>query len=555
MTSFLSQSVFGRKSQFSFLSRRVNQLALSIVVLLILSSFRANAQNNFDACGDQSGVWSYDTVFVVCDVLIPDGEVLAIASGTVVLFQDHYKMVVEGALQAMGESMAPIHFSVSDTSGFANIHSTQGGWGGIRLEQIDAANDSSFFAHCVFNYGKAVIDSVYRYGGAICVRSVDKVRISDCVFDNNYAFYRGGAVYAEKSDMSITRSHFEGNYAGNDSLVYGYGGAVKYVHGKPEISFCDFYSNASTGIGGAVSFEFSNPKMTNCIFQYNSSGLGGAIGYLRTNPSQINANLLIIDNYAAFFGGGIANVAASPMFSNTTISGNYAAMGGGLYCNEASNAKFFNSILWGNTSAEGDPFGSQVWLWDTESEPGFYNCSVQFGIEAFGGSGLMFEGPYVECIEEDPLFADPLESDYSLPEGSPCINTGMADTAGLALPWHDLAMNARVSGNRLDMGAYEFQEAVAVNAHQSNTSGLMVLPNPINNESKLVFSLGQASHVGLYLYNLQGKCLFEKQVGTFSGGAQQLLLSDLFSPEELAPGIYLIGLQTEYQQYWVKVVR
>jgi len=96
---------------------------------------------------------------------------------------------------------------------------------------------------------------------------------------------------------------------------------------------------------------------------------------------------------------------------------------------------------------------------------------------------------------------------------------------------------------------------VAVNAHQSNTSGLMVLPNPINNESKLVFSLGQASHVGLYLYNLQGKCLFEKQVGTFSGGAQQLLLSDLFSPEELAPGIYLIGLQTEYQQYWVKVVR
>jgi predicted outer membrane repeat protein len=554
MTSFLSQSVFGRKSQFSFLSRRVNQLALSIVFLLILSSFRANAQNNFDACGDQSGVWSYDTVFVVCDVLIPDGEVLAIASGTVVLFQDHYKIVVEGALQAMGESMAPIHFSVSDTSGFANIHSTQGGWGGIRLEQIDAANDSSFFAHCIFNYGKAVIDSVYRYGGAICVRSVDKVRISDCVFDNNYAFYRGGAVYAEKSDMSITRSHFEGNFAGNDSLIYGYGGAVKFVHGQPDIRFCNFYNNASTGIGGAISFEFSNPKMTNCIFQYNSSGLGGAIGYLRASPTQINANLLVIDNYAAFFGGGIANVAASPMFTNTIISGNYAAMGGGLYCNEASNAKLLNSILWANTSAEGEPFGSQVWLWDTDSEPGFYNCSVQFGIEAFGGSGLMFEGPYVDCMEEDPLFAGPLEADFSLLEQSPCINTGMADTAGLALPWHDLAMNARVSGNRLDMGAYEFQEAVAVNNLQLKTSGLMVLPNPINNDSKLAFSLEQASQVGICLYNLQGKHLYERQLGTFTAGAQQLLLSDLFSPEALAPGLYLIGLKTDYQQFWLKVV-
>ncbi len=115
-------------------------------------------------------------------------------------------------------------------------------------------------------------------------------------------------------------------------------------------------------------------------------------------------------------------------------------------------------------------------------------------------------------------------------------------------------MNARVSGNRLDMGAYEFQEAVAVYNLQLKTSCLMVLPNPINNESKLTFSLQQTSQVGVHLYNLQGKCLFEKQLGTFSAGAQQLLLSDLFSPEALAPGLYLVGLKTNYQQFWLKVV-
>jgi len=115
-------------------------------------------------------------------------------------------------------------------------------------------------------------------------------------------------------------------------------------------------------------------------------------------------------------------------------------------------------------------------------------------------------------------------------------------------------MNARVSGNRLDMGAYEFQEAVAVNNLQLKTSGLMVLPNPINNDSKLAFSLEQASQVGICLYNLQGKHLYERQLGTFTAGAQQLLLSDLFSPEALAPGLYLIGLKTDYQQFWLKVV-
>ncbi len=90
------------------------------------------------------------------------------------------------------------------------------------------------------------------------------------------------------------------------------------------------------------------------------------------------------------------------MFTNTTISGNYA-MGGGLYCSKlTSNAKLFNSILWETLLPRNEPFGSQVWLWDTDSGPGSVNCSVQFWYLRLLAAD-MFEEYYVDCIEEDPL--------------------------------------------------------------------------------------------------------------------------------------------------------
>ncbi len=519
-------------------------LSLILFIALLLSPHYAFSQsNNHNACGEQSGLWNYDTVFVSCDIVIPDGELLSIAAGTIVLFEGHYSIQVGGAVQAEGSADSPIRFTINDTTGFADIHSTAGGWNGIRFEDNLPETDSSFFIHAEFSYGKAVIDSVFRYGGAISVRNFNKVRISHCLFENNYAFYRGGAVYAEKSDLLVTHSHFEGNFAGNDSLIYGYGGALKFVTAEPDIEFCTFNNNGSTGIGGAVSFEFSNPRMVNCIFTQNYSGLGGAIGYLRSSPDRVNVNLKIVDNYAMFFGGGIANVAASPYFSNITLSGNHAAMGGGLYCNEASNPKLFNSIIWDNTSPQIS--GSQVWLWDTESVPGFFNCVMQYGTAEFGGSGSMFSGPYVDCIEEDPLFADINQHDYSLLPESPCINTGMADTAGLTLPWFDLAMNNRISGGRLDMGAYEYQQGVFLHESKTTDMGLRVYPQPITASSQLSFHLEQQGIVHIQIIDINGRLVYESSPAQFDAGRHAISLKELLPLSKQAGHVLLLILHTE----------
>ncbi len=67
----------------------------------------------------------------------------------------------------------------------------------------------------------------------------------------------------------------------------------------------------------------------------------------------------------------------------------------------------------------------------------------------FGGNPL-FLGDVTDSLEvTDPEY-------YYLSAGSPCINSGTADTTGLNLPLTDLAGNYRVWNNRIDIGCYEY---------------------------------------------------------------------------------------------------
>ena len=70
----------------------------------------------------------------------------------------------------------------------------------------------------------------------------------------------------------------------------------------------------------------------------------------------------------------------------------------------------------------------------------------QNGFSAPAGSNL---------ITSDPLFVNLANADYHLQSGSPCINAGLADTAGLGLPSTDYEGNARIVGGTIDMGIYE----------------------------------------------------------------------------------------------------
>jgi len=50
--------------------------------------------------GSVSGIWDMDTVFVTDNIVIPNGSTLSILPGSLILFQGHFFLKVEGRLLA-----------------------------------------------------------------------------------------------------------------------------------------------------------------------------------------------------------------------------------------------------------------------------------------------------------------------------------------------------------------------------------------------------------------------------------------------------------------------
>ncbi len=473
-----------------------------LVVMLSFSTTYLFGQNYF-ACGPQTGTWQYDTVFVDCDVQVPAGALLQIMPGTKVIFRGYYSLQVQGSLKALGTAADSIVFTVADTTGFGNIHSTTGGWNGLRFEFKPIASDSSLFSHCIFRYGKAAGDSSNCYGGAARALQTDKIAFRHCSFVSNYAFYWGGAIYGYKTNVLVEHCRFVRNHAGNDGMVYGYGGALSYVSAEPDIRHCYFAYNSSTGIGGAASFEYSRPLLMNSVFEHNFSALGGAVGFLRSVPNRPIANLLVRNNEAVFFGGGIASITASPEMTNLTIVNNHAPMGGGYYCNYEAHAKLYNSILWGNT-CYGD-FGSQVWIWDVNSMPEFHHSVVQFGVQGFGGS--TFIGVYNNCIESDPQFVDATGNNFRLQASSAAINTGTATLPSYILPETDLDDLPRNVNGSPDMGAFEYQGLVGLPTIAAPHLDLRVFPNPGGTAMRIILPEGVEGVIQLNIFLSDGRLL------------------------------------------------
>ncbi len=186
-------------------------------------------------------------------------------------------------------------------------------------------------------------------------------------------------------------------------------------------------------IGGAV---------FNC-FVHNSSSdfVGGGI----YNHGGYIINTLIYDNYAAHYGGGIYN--NEGYVQNCTVARNESKYGGGIYQYrsdpEVELGSIVNTVSWYNENSD---------------------------IHNHGGTVLnsCFKRPEgsEDSFEQDPIFANPgwegpdpgVETGFLLHFDSPLINAGtVASEQYIILPY-DITVRDRVSGDTIDIGAYEYQE-------------------------------------------------------------------------------------------------
>jgi parallel beta-helix repeat protein/predicted outer membrane repeat protein len=193
-----------------------------------------------------------------------------------------------------------------------------------------------------------------------------------------------------------------------------------------------------------------SPIISNCIIKENYAANSGGGIYLIGNPML--KNCILCNNSAGNLGGAIYAYACSAKIQNCTISRNTAQTqsGGGLYLNDCGNSQIVNTICYGNTAVNSSDIAVEtVWPAITYSD---------FSISVSGIGNLV----------KDPLFADPINSDFHLKSAggrwtsngwvysdgvvSPCINAGVSysenDSSSFYFnePWNN--------GLRINMGAY-----------------------------------------------------------------------------------------------------
>lgn len=419
------------------------------LLILILFSAALYAQTIIPE-GNVSGTWSAagSPYHITGNITVPDGQTLIIQPGVRVVFQSYKSFFVQGRILAEG--------TVTDSIVFTSVHPDTG-WYGLRYVNTPLTNDTSKFRYCKIEYGKTPQTGTgdARYGGGVFIRGFGKIVFSNCLFQYNSAGW-GGAVQArDNASILIEHSTFRNNYAQFSGAairlfdfshavvrfnkIYnnnvGSGGAGMYLYRSDAFIYNNhFYGNVSNSSGGAVSLDNSKPLFMNNLFNGNTAVSGGALSFTTLSDAR---------------------------FVNNTFSANSASnAGGAMFFSLSSNPTFTNCIIWGNTA----PFGTQVNISQTNSDPNFIYCIMQYGTIGFVGTGAQgnYNGVYTNNLETDPLFTGTGPAPFSLQQNSPAVNAGTPDTTGLLLLPFDFTGSPRISGTAVDMGAYEYQFVIPV---------------------------------------------------------------------------------------------
>ncbi len=256
---------------------------------------------------------------------------------------------------------------------------------------------------------------------------------------------------------------------------------------------------------------------------------------------------------------------------NTTVANNIVTNpvpSGQVYATEGAEINFYNSIVYGTEDYEiflgdGTPTSdiATINISNTDVKGGEENIQNWNNIHILN----WLDGN----IDENPQWTGSGEFPYSLQPGSPCINAGtpmyeegmdypyikeegekyvlyMLGGDTVTLPATDLAGNPRISGGRIDMGAYEWQDTTTgiPNAeYRMKKAELVVYPNPFKSNVFVSFSTEQEYEVLLEVIDMKGKVIRTIASNRFPAGDYRLVWDGKDdSGFEIKTGTYLVCL-------------
>ena len=240
------------------------------------------------------------------------------------------------------------------------------------------------------------------------------------------------------SNYSSVDAVLENLIVTDNSAVRGGGISISRASG-PSLSDLIIQENTSQYNGGGLNIDASVASVTggtirgnNCVVDSSTGG-----GIMMRNAEATLTNITLTDNTTPGWGGGIAIYNTDAVLTNLTVSGNVGSVsGGGIGLLQNANAMITNSIIWDN--------GQNPLI-------GLEGITLTVAYSNIEGGGFAGEGN----ISADPLFVDPGNGDFTLQEGSPCIDAGTADVDGDGVD--DIT---DYFGTAPDMGAFEFWAAV-----------------------------------------------------------------------------------------------
>ena len=271
-----------------------------VFIIVVLTNWILLFSQTSIPAGNVTGTWniSGSPYLIEGNIIISVDDELIIEPGVSIIFQDHYNLLVNGCLQAIGTISDSIYFTATDTTYFSIPDSIYTGWNGIVIDNSENLTpELTKISYCDISYSKRLIDEEFEdRGGAILVMWQAVIEISNNKIHHNMARI-GGAICSGESNIY-------------NNLI------------------CNNYATSS---GGGL-FLFS---------------------------SNVLANNLIIDNKAANSGGGLLVHEALLPICNNTIVNNQSLQGCGLYVS-AESSKFYNNIFWGEPEDSEQIYISQI---------------------------------------------------------------------------------------------------------------------------------------------------------------------------------------------------